>query len=195
MQTERSLVLAKPDALQRGLVGELISRCERIGMKLVAIKMVRPTAPDADKHYNLTEEWGKAVFNKAKAGYEEQGKEFPYESWEEYSKFIKDGLIEYLQAGPIVAMVWEGVGAVKLIRKLVGKTDPYSSEPGTYRGDYAIDSFNMANEQNRPIRNLVHASGEVDEAKHEIGVWFTEEELHGFEHVLERIMYDPNALR
>lgn len=195
MKKERSLVLAKPDAVQRGLVGELMSRCERIGMKLVAIKMVRPTEPDADKHYNLTDEWGQAVFSKAKAGYDEQGKEFPYESWEEYSKFIKDGLLEYLQSGPIVAMVWEGVGVVKLIRKIVGKTDPFSSPPGTYRGDFAIDSFDMANEQNRPVRNLVHASGEPEEAEHEIPIWFTEDELQGFEHVLERIMYDPDALR
>jgi len=195
MEQEKSLVLAKPDAVQRGLVGEIMTRFERIGMKLVAIKMVRPTPEVADKHYNLTEEWGKKVYEKAKAGYEAEGKEFPYDSWEKYSKFIKDGLVEYLSSAPIIAMVWEGIGAIGLIRKMCGKTDAFSSPPGTIRGDFSIDSFELANEQNRPVRNLIHASGEVEEAEEEIKVWFTEEELHGYTHVLEKVLYDPDILR
>jgi len=99
--------------------------------------------------------------------------------------------VDFLKAGPVVAMVLEGEQAVALVRKLVGATEPMSSAPGTIRGDFSPDSYSLANAQDRPLRNLIHASGTVDEAKSEIAIWFTDKELHDYEHVLQRALYNP----
>ncbi|HLD17479.1 MAG TPA: nucleoside-diphosphate kinase [Patescibacteria group bacterium] len=191
IDTQRTLVLIKPDGVQRGLIGEIIGRFERVGLKLVAIKMVHPANEDVDKHYALTEDWMRGVFEKAKAKYETQGQTFPYDSHVTYGKTIKKGLMDFLISSPIIAMVWQGEGAVALIRKLVGATESASAAPGTIRGDLSHDSYGLANAQNRPVRNLVHASGTVEEANQEIPVWFTNVELYKYEHVNDRVQYDP----
>ncbi|MBU1348799.1 nucleoside-diphosphate kinase [Patescibacteria group bacterium] len=188
---ERSLVLIKPDGVQRGFVGEVIGRFERVGLKIIALKMVHAAVEDVDKHYALTEEWMKGVFEKAKSKYEAKGETFPYADHVAYGTEIKNGLVTFLKSAPIVAMVVEGEGAVALIRKLVGTTEPASSAPGTIRGDLSHDSYALSNSQNRPLRNIVHASGAVDEALNEIAVWFTDVELHKYEHVNDRVQYDP----
>ena len=100
--------------------------------------------------------------------------------------------MEFLKSGPIVALVLEGEQAVALVRKLVGATEPMSAAPGTIRGDYSLDSYALSNTQNRPLRNLIHASGTVDEAKKEIVIWFSREELHRYEHVLANALYDQS---
>lgn len=188
---EQSLVLIKPDGVQRGLIGHIIARFERAGLKLVAIKMVHASHEDVDKHYALTEEWMKGVYDKAKAKFDAKGEPFPFSDHVAYGTEIKRGLLEFLKSAPIIAMVWEGEQSVALIRKLVGATEPASAAAGTIRGDFSLDSYALSNAQNRPIRNLVHASGTVDEAKNEINVWFTDTELHKYEHVNDRVQYDP----
>ncbi len=188
---EQTLVLVKPDGVQRGLVGEILSRFERIGLKITAIKMVLPAHDDADRHYELTEEWMMGVFSKAKKKYEDLGQEFPFKDHKAYGGSIKDGLVEFLKSGPIIAMVLEGEQAVALVRKLVGATEPMSAAPGTIRGDLSLDTYALSNAQNRPIRNLIHASGTAEEAQKEMKVWFTDKELHQYEHVLERALYNP----
>jgi nucleoside-diphosphate kinase len=193
MNLEQTLVLIKPDGVARGHVGDIIKRFERVGLKITAMKMILPKAESADRHYALTEEWMQGVFGKAKAKYEAEGKEFPFTDYKAYGGEIKRGLIEFLSSGPIIAMVLEGEQAVPLVRKLVGATEPMSSAPGTIRGDFSPDSYALSNAQNRPLRNLVHASGTVEEAKTEIDVWFTKDELHHYEHVLEKALYDPAA--
>jgi len=193
MNLQQTLVLVKPDGVARGHVGDIIRRFERIGLKLLALKMILPKGEHADKHYALTEEWMQGVYSKAKAKYEAEGKEFPYSDYKAYGGEIKRGLVEFLKSGPIVAMVLEGEQAVPLVRKLVGATEPISAAPGTIRGDFSPDSYALSNEQNRPLRNLVHASGTVEEAQNEIKIWFTEDELHHYEHVLEKALYDPAA--
>ncbi len=193
MNLEQTLVLIKPDGVQRGHVGDIIKRFERVGLKITAMKMILPKAESADRHYALTEEWMQGVFNKAKSKYDAEGKEFPYTDYKAYGGEIKRGLVEFLSSGPIIAMVLEGEQAVPLVRKLVGATEPMSSAPGTIRGDFSPDSYALSNEQNRPLRNLVHASGTVEEAKTEIDVWFSKDELHHYEHVLEKVLYDPEA--
>lgn len=188
---EKSLVLIKPDGVQRGLIGEIIGRFERVGLKLIAIKMVHASHEDVDKHYALTEEWMKGVYDKAKAKYESLGEKFPFSDHLAYGKSIKDGLVNFLKSAPIVAMVWEGEAAVSLIRKLVGATEPAGSAPGTIRGDLSHDNYALSNAQNRPIRNLIHASGNVAEAENELKIWFTDAELYKYEHVNDRVQYDP----
>ncbi len=188
---EQTLVLIKPDGVQRGNVGDIISRFERVGLKISAMKMILPKHEDVDRHYELTEEWMKAVYEKASKKYADLGQEFPFPDHKAYGQSIKDGLIEFLKAGPIVAMVLEGEQSVVLVRKLVGATEPMSSAPGTIRGDFSPDSYGLANKQNRPLRNLIHASGTAEEAQNEIRIWFTESELHRYEHVLENALYHP----
>lgn len=193
MNIQQSLVLVKPDGVARGHVGDIISRFEKVGLKITAMKMILPKADEADRHYVLTEEWMQAVYDKASKKYEAEGRAFPFPDYKSYGTSIKNGLIDFLAAGPIVAMVIEGEGAVPMIRKIVGATEPASAAPGTIRGDYSPDTYALANEQNRPLRNLVHASGTPEEAQDEIKVWFTESELHHYEHVLEHALYNPEA--
>ncbi len=187
---EQTLVLLKPDAVQRGLIGEIIGRFEKVGLKLVALKLVRASHEEVDRHYALTEEWMLGVYTKAKTKYDARGEAFPFADHVAYGSEIKRGLVEFLKSAPIVAMVLEGEQAVPLVRKLVGATEPASSAPGTIRGDLSLDTYALSNGQSRPIRNLIHASGTVDEAKHEIPVWFTDKELHTYEHVNDRVQYD-----
>ncbi|MSR85019.1 nucleoside-diphosphate kinase [Candidatus Uhrbacteria bacterium] len=188
---EQTLILIKPDGVQRGLIGEILSRFETVGLKLIALKMVHAAHEDVDQHYALTEEWMQAVYTKAKTKYDALGQPFPYADHIAYGTEIKNGLVEFLKSAPIVAMVLEGEQAVSLVRKLVGATEPASSAPGTIRGDLSHDTYALSNSQNRPLRNLIHASGTVAEAKQEIPVWFTDTELYKYEHVNDRVQYDP----
>ena len=192
LSLQRTLILLKPDAVQRGLIGEIIGRFERVGLKMIAIKMVHAAKEDVDQHYALTEEWMRGVFEKAKSKYDASGQTFPWSDHVAYGKEIKRGLMEFLMAAPIIAMVWEGESAVAVVRKLVGTTEPAGSPPGTIRGDLARDSYALSNGQNRPLRNLIHASGTAEEAAQEMAVWFTETELYKYEHVNDRVQYDPN---
>lgn len=191
MNIEKTLVLIKPDGVQRGLIGKIISRFEDVGLKLGAMKMVHPSEDDVDKHYVLTEEWMQGVFEKAKAKYESNGEHFPFKDHLEYGGAIKRGLVSFLKSAPLVALVVEGEMAVSLVRKLVGATEPASALPGTIRGDFSHDTYALANGQDRAIRNLIHASGTVEEAESEIKLWFTDTELHKYEHVNDRVQYDP----
>mgnify|MGYP003522421307 CR=1 FL=1 len=189
---EQTLVLIKPDGVQRGLTGALLTRFENAGLKIIALKMVHPSHEDVDKHYALTEEWMKAVYEKAKSKYDAKGETFPFADHIAYGSDIKRGLVDFLKSAPVVAIVLEGEQAVSLVRKLVGSTEPASSAPGTIRGDFSHDSYALANAQNRPLRNIIHASGNVEEAKNEIAIWFTDTELHKYEHVNDRVQYDPS---
>ncbi len=192
---EQCLVLIKPDGVQRGLIGAIFQRLERVGLKIVAVKLLQATHAQADRHYALTEAWMHGVFDKAKAKYEALGHTFPYKDHVVYGTFIKDGLIEFLTSAPIVALVIEGELAVSLVRKVVGATEPASAAPGTIRGDFSLDTYGLSNQQNRPIRNLVHASGTVEEAKHEIDIWFSSKEIFKVDAALDPIQYDEQRFR
>ncbi len=188
---EKTLVLIKPDGVQRGLVGQILTRFETAGLKLVSMKMVHPSHDDVDRHYQMTEEWMQAVYEKAKAKYDANGENFPFADHKAYGGDIKRGLVEFLKSSPVVALVLEGEMAVSLVRKLVGATEPASSAPGTIRGDFSHDTYALANSQGRPLRNLIHASGNIEEANNEIKIWFTDTELYAYEHVNDRVQYDP----
>ena len=189
---EQTLVLIKPDGVQRGLVGRIISRLEDVGLKMVAMKMVHANREDVDKHYALTEEWMRGVYDKAKAKYEANGQPFDFPDHIAYGTAIKNGLVNFLISAPIIAMVLEGEKAVSLVRKIVGATEPAGSVPGTIRGDLCHDTYALSNAQNRPLRNLIHESGSPDESAYEIPLWFTDTELHKYEHVNDRVQYDAN---
>lgn len=187
---EQSLVLVKPDGIVRGHVGDIISRFEKVGLKIVGMKMVWPERDQVDRHYALTEEWMKAVYDKARKKFDAMGEKLAYPDYKSYGQSIKDGLMEFLLSGPVVAVVLEGQEAVSLIRKIVGATEPMGSAPGTIRGDFSLDSYALSNSQNRPLRNLIHASGTVEEGKNEVAIWFTKEEMFKYETVLEKVLYD-----
>lgn len=155
---ERSLIVFKPDAVQRGIVGEILTRFEKVGLKIVAAKMLQPSKDHYFHHY---ENIGKMISRRGQKAF--------------------DVTLSMLNAGPVIAFVLEGVEAVALLRKMVGATEPKSALPGTVRGDYAHMSFGHADENDVGIPNLIHASGDADEAKAEIAHWFSESEIFSYE--------------
>lgn len=190
---EQTLVILKPDAVQRGLVGEIITRFEKVGLKIVAAKMVWPSKDLADKHYPVDrEEFIVGMGNKSLENYKEQGldpiKEFGSDDPHAIGLEIQKWLSDFITSGPVIAVVLEGAHAVELVRKIRGHTLPIKAEPGTITGDYSFDSSALANKQKRPLRNLVHASGSKEEAQFEINLWFTREELHAYETIHQKHM-------
>lgn len=177
MKQERTLVLIKPDGVERNLIGEIISRFERSGLKLVGLKMTRPTEEMVEKHYLVDPEWKQKTGAKSIAAYQKQSKEAPYATPEEAGDFILNKMKDYLADQQVVAMVWQSVHAVGVVRKLVGSTEPLTSDVGTIRGDLTIDSYELADLDNRAVKNLVHASGTTEDAEKEVVLWFQESEI------------------
>jgi len=189
---ERTFVAVKPDGIQRSLVGEIISRLEKVGLKLVAMKMLVPDVAHVEKHYTLDSKWRQVTGQKAIDSYRANGLKPPSEDPLEISAQILKNLKTYMVSGPVLAMVWEGAHAVKITRKLVGGTEPLTSDVGTLRGDYVLDSYSLSDEDGRAVRNLIHASGSVEEAEKEIKHWFKPEEIINYRLVQEEILYDVN---
>jgi nucleoside-diphosphate kinase len=160
---QKTLILFKPDTLQRGLVGEILTRFERVGLKIVATKMLAPDRQHYFKHY---EEIGKMVTRRGEHTF--------------------DVTLDLITQGPVIAMVLEGVEAVALVRKMVGPTEPKSAAPGTIRGDYSHMSFGYADIKNKGISNLIHASGDEAEAEQEIKHWFSDAEIYDYQVLNEK---------
>lgn len=160
---ERTLIIFKPDAVMRGVVGEILSRFEKVGLKIVGAKMLSASEQQLHGHYEgigtLKSRKGEEIFSQTLA---------------------------MMQQGPLIAMVLEGVEAVELVRKMVGTTEPKSAQPGTIRGDYAHVSYGHANAQGTGISNLIHASADDKEAQKEIAHWFSESEMYDYENVHEK---------
>lgn len=151
---ERTLVLIKPDAVQRGIAGEIISRFEKVGLKIIGMKMIKPSSDFAERHYHdVKERHGEKVLN---------------------------GLKEYLGFGPVISFVLEGDNAIEQVRKMVGKTEPRQSEPGTIRGDFCRMTYKRADSEDNDIKsvyNVIHASANEEDANREIRLWFSDSEL------------------
>ena len=160
---QKTLIVFKPDAVQRGIVGEILTRFERVGLKIVATKMIAPTKEHYHTHY---EEIGKMITRRGQDTF--------------------DITLEMMVQGPVIAMVLEGVEAVELVRKLVGTTEPKSALPGTIRGDFSHMSFGYADAEGKGIPNLIHASGDPDEAAEEINHWFSDTELYDYTSLNEK---------
>ncbi|PIZ00356.1 nucleoside-diphosphate kinase [bacterium (Candidatus Howlettbacteria) CG_4_10_14_0_8_um_filter_40_9] len=160
---EKTLIVLKPDALQRGVTGEIISRFEKIGLKMVAAKIVEP---DEEFYYHHYENIGKMVSRRGQKAF--------------------DFTLAMMQNGPVLAIILEGVEAVKVVRKMVGTTEPKEALPGTIRGDFAHTSFAYSDSKNKGTSNLIHASGDIEDAKAEIEHWFKPEEIYDYSAVHEK---------
>jgi len=161
---EQTLVLVKPDGVARGLTGEVIKRFEQRGLKIVGLKLVRVEMDHAQKHYtdDITKRRGQKV---------------------------RDLLLNYITDGPVVAMVVEGVNAIENARKLVGATESKSALPGTIRGDYSHVSFSYADKKNIPVKNIIHASSNEEDARTEIALWFSINEIHDYKRCEDDHLY------
>jgi len=160
---ERTLVIFKPDAVQRGVVGEILTRFERVGLKIIGVKMISPTR---EQFYNHYETIGKMISRRGEHAF--------------------DVTVDFMLQGPVIAMVLEGIESVALVRKLVGSTEPKSAEVGTIRGDYSHISFGYADVAGKSTPNLIHASGNLEEAKQEIDYWFADNELYEYQALHEK---------
>ncbi len=160
---QRSLVVFKPDAVQRGIVGEILTRFERVGLKMIGMKMVQPTKEHYQSHYETI---GKMISRRGE-------KAFNY-------------VVDYIMTGPVIAVVFEGVEAVEVIRKIVGPTEPKGADMGTIRGDFSHISFGYADSKHSGVPNLIHASGNAEEAKEEVALWFAAEELFDYNKLDEK---------
>jgi nucleoside-diphosphate kinase len=191
IKKERTFVIIKPDGVQRTLIGEIIHRIERTGLKLVAMKMTLTNEDNYWEHYNKDDVWFEAKGQNTIENRKANG--MPVEKTAvEYGKDIIRALIKFMTAGPVVMMVWEGNKAVGIVKKLVGGTEPLSSDVGTIRGDLTIDSYELSNIDGRAVRNLIHCSDKPEEAEREIKIWLKEEEILKYNLVFEKILYDVN---
>lgn len=157
---QRTFIAVKPDGVQRGLVGDIIKRFERAGLKIVGLKMRWIDKEFAEKHYNAHK--GKSFF---------------------------EPLVSFIQEGPVVAMVVEGVGAIDSVRKIVGGTEPAKAAPGTIRGDYAHVSYEYADKKKIVVKNIIHASSDKADAEKEIDLWFDKKDLYSYKRVEEKHLF------
>ncbi|MBT4651657.1 nucleoside-diphosphate kinase [Candidatus Woesearchaeota archaeon] len=185
---EQTFIAVKHDGVQRGLVGEILKRFEQRGLKLVAMKMVLPTEAIADKHYVLTPAFIEKLGENTRKAAASRGAEVK-ETNEEIATRVKNWNMKYLTEGPVVAMIWEGFHAIEVGRKIVGPAESKGAPIGTIRGDFSTESYGMADKLGRPLRNLVHASGNKEEAENEIGLWFTPEEIFSWEKERWKVMH------
>lgn len=182
MEKEYSVVLVKPDGVRRGLIGEIISRFEKIGLKIIAAKFIHVDEKFASQHYGYDEKWYRETGEKALNFYKKYGLD-PKEvigsmKPKDMGKFIQKLNVNYLTEGPIMAMIWQGpVHSIEIIRKVVGPSYPQDAPPGTIRGDFCFDSPEISNLQKKALHNLIHASSSPQEAKFERELWFKENEI------------------
>ena len=191
---ELTFLMIKPDGVQRGLVGRIIRRVERAGLKIVGLKMFSPSEKQVDEHYPKDKEWITRLGQKTLSTYEKYGydakKELGTDKAEKIGPMVREWLIKFMTSGPVVVVAIKGVHAVDMVRKLAGPTMPADADMGTIRGDFSVDSAASANRDKRAVYNLVHASETEDEASHEIEHWFGKgEKLNEYERSDEMVMY------
>jgi nucleoside-diphosphate kinase len=181
---ETTVVLIKPDGVRKGIIGAVLERFERVGLKLVASKLIWVDKTFVGKHYRDDDAYHKSVGEKTLENYGKYGMD-PEENLGtkdpvEIGRLVRKWNMEFLSSGPVFAMLLEGPGAVALVRKIVGHTFPAEALPGTIRGDFALDSAYVSNLQKRTTQNIVHASGNVEEAEFERKLWFRENEIYSY---------------
>lgn len=196
LQKEKTVVLVKPDGVKRGLIGETIGRFEKMGLKIIAMKMVWVDKDIAAKHYpDSRTELMKAIGEKTLKTYEKYGRdpkeEFGKKTPQEIGQMVNKWNVEFITSGPVVAMLLEGVHAIDNVRSIVGNTLPVFAEPGTLRGDYSIDSPALANTKGRAVHNIVHASGNEEEADYEEQLWFRKDDIvDNYKRTDEEVMFE-----
>ncbi|MBU3918598.1 nucleoside-diphosphate kinase [Patescibacteria group bacterium] len=189
---ERTLLILKPDAVKRGLAGEIVSRIESRGLKIIALRMFWANKDQIDRHYPQDEKWIKRLGEKTLKNYAEYNfdakKELGSDDSLVVGGMVRSWLIDYLTSGPMVKMVIEGIHAINMVRKIAGPTMPAEADMGTIRGDFSVDDATAANRDKRSIRNLVHASETHEEAEHEISFWFAPEEIFEYKRAEDDVM-------
>lgn len=191
LRNERTLVLLKPDAVKRQIVGELITRFERKGLKISALKLIQPTVELAGKHYTDSEEWLKDSGERTYNSYVEKGVEPPM-SARDLALNTRRKLMDGLTAGPLVAVVLQGAHVIEIVRKMRGATSPQAADVGTIGFDYSVDSYELADAGDWPIRNIIHASDSPENAEREIAIWFEKHDLIEYTSAIEHILYSKS---
>jgi len=182
---EQTLVLIKPDGVLRGIVGEIIQRFERVGLKIVAIKMIQAPREILEKHYFKDDEWCKGVGENYKKNFgADSGKNSI-----QIGRNVVEGLIMDMQVSPVIGIVLEGHNAVMTVKRLTGPTNISDAAPGTIRGDFSHDTFGLANVLNRPTLTIIHATDNPNESQKEIDFWFSPDEIHSYSKPEEKIHY------
>ena len=193
MTKQKALLIIKPDGVQRGLIGKIIARFERVGLKIIGLKFEMASKEKVVAHYPETEAWFAKVGQRTLTNYEKKGldarKVFKTNDAVAIGKIVKGWLITYFQESPVFMCVVEGYGCIEIVRKLSGNTIPVLAAPGTIRGDFSHDTIDLANEQNRPLRNIIHASDTPEDGEKEVALWFKPEELFNYQLAGERFMY------
>jgi len=191
---EQTLILIKPDGLKRGLAGEVLKRFESRGLKIVGMKMMKASAEHVKKHYLSTKEQLEGMGNKTLDTLKQNGldpiKTMGTDIPLEIGKMINNWNFEFISSSPVVAIIVEGLHAVDMARKIAGTTLPFKADIGTIRGDFSVDSPILGNLNKRPVRNIVHASGSIEEAKREIKHWFLSKEIFDYQRTDEAVMFD-----
>jgi nucleoside-diphosphate kinase len=188
---QRSLVILKPDAIQRSLVGEIIERIERTGLKITAMKLLLATREQVIAHYHKDDAWFLKKGTKIVEDRKANGLAIEKEAID-YGRDIIEQNVKFMTSGPTVAFIVQGNEAPAIVKKITGGTEPATSDVGTIRGDYTLDSYEHAGVSGRAVRNLLHCSENVEEAEREIAVWFTSQEIIDYRLIQERILYDVN---
>ena len=189
MTNERTLVIIKPDGVQRALIGDIILRIERTGLKMVAMKMVMANQDILWKHYNKDDHWFEEKGQIVISNRQSQGMPIQKDALE-YGKDILRANIDFMTASPVIPFVVQGNQAVGVVKKIVGSTEPLTSDIGTIRGDLTVDAYELANSAGRAVRNLIHCSDKVSEAEREIPLWFDQSEIIHYRAVNEKILYE-----
>ena len=193
MKKQRALIVLKPDAVCRGLMGKIVQRFENVGLTTIGLKFIWAAENQIANHYPSTDKWFTTVGQRTLTNYAKKGldakKVFATDQPIAIGKTVKQWLIKYLQQSPLLIFVLEGYDAIELIRKLCGNTIPLLAASGTIRGDFAHDTIDLANQQNRPLKNIIHASDTVEDGEKEIKVWFNPEELFTYSRSDEEIMF------
>ena len=190
---EKTIFIIKPDGVKRGLVGEIISRIEKRGLKIIALDMIWASKKEMDSHYPKDEAWIKRLGEKSLANYQQYGidpkEKLGTDDPFEMGKMIRKWVVEYMTSGPVVKGLVSGVHATDMVRKICGNSLPNLADMGTIRGDYSVDSAVSANLNKRAVRNIVHASENILEAENELKLWFEEKEIHNYKRTEEDIMF------
>lgn len=190
---EKTVILIKPDGVKRGLIGEVLNRIEKRGLKIISLQMIDATKEQIDNHYPKDQAWIKRLGEKSLGTYQKYGlnpiEKVGTDKPEEIGKMVREWIVDFMVSGPVVKAVVKGIHAVDMVRKISGHSLPNLADMGTIRGDYSVDSPALANSDKRAVHNLVHASETQEEADNELKLWFKPEEIHDYKRAEEDVMF------
>ncbi|MBI4973002.1 nucleoside-diphosphate kinase [Candidatus Roizmanbacteria bacterium] len=196
MKKQKALLIIKPDGVQRGLCGTILKRFEKVGLTIIGFKFMKADAQTVKNHYPENDVWFGKVGQRTLTNYAKKGldvkKVFGTDDAVAIGKTVKNWLITYFQESPVLVAAVEGYETIEIVRKISGNTIPVLAAPGSVRGDFSHDTIDLANEQNRPLRNLIHASDAVEDGEKEVALWFKPEELFSYKRADEDLMFPPS---